>query len=305
MNDDRGIQSVPLERVTTPQGLVEFADLGRGSPILYFHGTGAGADAVAALEQPLIDDGFRLLIPHRPGYFGTPLKGNRTSSDCANLAARLLDSLGIEQVAVLGMSSGAMAAAAFASIHPTRTSALVLECAMSHPITATRWMPRRFAWTFPLMKHRTIGRPLFRLAYQIEVSWVKFSPNHLIAHTAGERKPEIVHDKTAQSLLPQLVDAAKACSQQPAGVENDYALLFGERWLQPGAIRCPTLIIHDLADPVATPPHVEWTIQCIPQAQLCELHLGGHLIWFGKDSQTMRRRRREFLSALSAGRRTT
>jgi pimeloyl-ACP methyl ester carboxylesterase len=98
-----------------------------------------------------------------------------------------------------------------------------------------------------------------------------------------------------QALLPKLVQSATDCAKQPAGVENDYALLFGEPWLQPGSVHCPTLILHDLADPVARLPHVEWAMNCIPHAELCDLHAGGHLIWFGHDAARMQRRRAAFI----------
>jgi hypothetical protein len=129
----------------------------------------------------------------------------------------------------------------------------------------------------------------------MEVNWVRLNPKHLIAHTAGERKSEVLADAEMQAMLPDLVNAAIECAKQPDGVVNDYELLFGEPWLEPGSVRCPTLMIHDLADPVARLPHVEWAMGCIPHAELCDLHLGGQLMWVGMDAERMRVRRREFI----------
>jgi hypothetical protein len=97
------------QRIVTRQGPVEFLDIGTGTPILYFHGSGAGAEVAPLLEQPLLDDGFRLIVPNRPGYFGTTLQSGRTSTGCAELAVGILDHLKIDHVAVIGMSSGGMA----------------------------------------------------------------------------------------------------------------------------------------------------------------------------------------------------
>jgi pimeloyl-ACP methyl ester carboxylesterase len=286
----------PMKRLNTEQGPVEFIDVGNGPPVLYFHGSGAGADVAIILEQPLIDADFRLIVPNRPGYNGTPIQSGRSSDECASLASAILDNLEIERVSVIGMSSGAMAATTFAKNHPQRTAALVLQCAMSHPIDSIRWMPARFRWMFPLVKNTRIGVPLFRLGYQLEVKWMHWNPAHLIAHTGGERRAELLADRAVQEALPRLIDSAVRCARQPVGVANDYRLLFDSPWLTPDCVKCPTLILHDLADPVARLPHLEWATTCIPQAEFCELHAGGHLIWFGRDAELMKKRRVQFLS---------
>ena len=99
---------ISLKQVETSRGLLEYADVGQGLPILYFHGTGAGNDAAIIIERSLLDDGFRLIVPNRPGYCGTPLSCGRSPSDCADLAAELLDQLDIERVVVIGTSGGGL-----------------------------------------------------------------------------------------------------------------------------------------------------------------------------------------------------
>ena len=87
-------------------GPVEYAQQGTGPTILYFHGIGAGSEVVFPMEQPLLDAGFHLLVPNRPGYFGTSLINRRSTASCARMAVELMDSLGIEKVAVMGTSAG-------------------------------------------------------------------------------------------------------------------------------------------------------------------------------------------------------
>ena len=65
--------------------------------------------------------------------------------------------------------------------------------------------------------------------------------------------------------------------------------------LHPGAIECPTLLIHDPFDPVAPIDHANWVADCIPQAERCLVHAGGHFVWIGKDAVEMHRRRVVFL----------
>ena len=68
-----------------------------------------------------IADGFQLIVPHRPGYYGTPLGDRVTTADCAEMAARFSIILVIERVAVIGTSGGGPPVLAFAVRYPERT----------------------------------------------------------------------------------------------------------------------------------------------------------------------------------------
>lgn len=99
-----------------------------GPLVLVFHGTPdsrriamTGADAAAAV-------GVRLLAFSRPGYGGSTPTAS-TLGSVARDAEELLEVWGIERVAVVGMSVGAMYAAAFAATYPDRVTALALVSA--------------------------------------------------------------------------------------------------------------------------------------------------------------------------------
>ena len=153
---------IEQRQVQTSKGPVEYADVGQGIPVLYFHGNGVGNDAAVMLEKSLVDDGFRLIVPNRPGYYGTPLQCGRSHDDCADLAAELLDQLGVERVVVIGTSGGGPPASRFAARHPQRTIALVLQCALSHPFDSGRWMPGGHGLLLPVFRHLWIFLPLLR-----------------------------------------------------------------------------------------------------------------------------------------------
>lgn len=81
--------------------------------------------------QHLVDGGFRVLTPDRPGYLGTRLTGNGSPEAQADLAAALLDSLDLERVALVGVSAGGPAAIQFAHRYPHRSACLVLMAAVT------------------------------------------------------------------------------------------------------------------------------------------------------------------------------
>jgi pimeloyl-ACP methyl ester carboxylesterase len=285
---------IEQRQVQTSKGPVEYADLGQGIPILYFHGNDAGNDAAVMLEKSLVDDGFRLIVPNRPGYYGTPLQCGRSPNDCADLAAELLDQLRVERVAVIGTSGGGPAACRFAARHPQRSIALVLQCALSHPFDSGRWMPHGVGWLLPVFRHLSIFLPVLRFGHRRQTR--KLLRGNFVADCMSkDRFAEMRDSKALQSLGSLLAASMLRCSERPEGIENDWANWTAEPWLTRGSVGCPTLILHDRADSVVPIAHAEWAMQCIPGAQFCELHTGGHLIWVGRDHDKMRSQRAAFI----------
>jgi pimeloyl-ACP methyl ester carboxylesterase len=286
--------SVEQRVVHASRGPVEYADVGQGIPVLYFHGNDVGNDAAVLLEKSLIDDGFRLIVPNRPGYYGTPLQSGRSPDDCADLAVELLDQLGLGRVAVIGTSGGGPPASRFAARHPQRCAALVLQCALAHPLDSGRWMPRRAGWLWPFFRYLWLFRPVLRLGHRQQTR--KRARGVFAADCMSKvRFAELGDSAALQFLEPLLAASTVRCSERPTGIENDWANWAGNPWLTPGSVGCKTLIQHDRDDPAVPIAHAHWARHCIPCAQFCELHVGGHLIWVGRDAEKMRHERTAFI----------
>lgn len=282
-------------RSETSLGAVEFLEGGEGPPVLYFHGTGATGDVVAATEHALLDDGFRLLAPHRPGYHGTPITSGRTPQACADLAAALLDRLGVARVGVIGTSGGGPAAVSFAARHAARTAALVLQCAVCHPYSERRWMSRRMRVMPGWLRTRPLGLALVRLGFRQALRRFQRDPLRLAREMSGERFAEIHRDPATRVLAGVLVDTLISCTAEPSGLENDWSIVVGPPWLNANSVLAPTLIFHDRADPLVPCTHAQWAAEAIAGAQLHELHVGGHLIWLGPEAARLRTLRTTFL----------
>jgi len=111
----------------TPLALREWGP-GGGPPVLFWHALGpVTTGEYAALLAPALP-GVRLIAPDGPGHGESPpLPRERYAiRPTVELAVALLDALGLEQVAFIGHSWGAMIGAHLAAAAPERVSALVL-----------------------------------------------------------------------------------------------------------------------------------------------------------------------------------
>ncbi len=116
----------------TACGPIEYTLLGEGPVILVSHGTSSDCFSSAG-SGPLLEAGFSVLTPSRPGYGRTPLKVGLSAGQAAEAMIALLDSLKIETCAVKAISGGGPMGLALAANHPERAGRLALVAAITRP----------------------------------------------------------------------------------------------------------------------------------------------------------------------------
>ena len=98
---------------------------GAGRPLLFLHAAGGG-DAWTEIHAALATR-FRVIAPDHPGFSRTPeIPAVEDVEDIAYLYSSLLDVLGLEDVALVGMSFGGWIAAELALLERQRVTQLVL-----------------------------------------------------------------------------------------------------------------------------------------------------------------------------------
>ena len=308
------VESYPLPAVKTATiegGKVTYALAGPsdGPLVLYFHGWGDDYRVVLPLEYTLADAGFRLLVPHRPGYAGTTLDwikagktlAWRTASDTADVARRLLDQLQGQRrrrIAVIGMSGGAPAALAFASRHPRRTAALLIQAGVTQPWTDAKYVPEilrgeyntafeRFGWAGD-----RVSQIMFGLLVKLREN--SFTDEDKVKALAGERLAEAKQDAAYKAVLARILreDAANR-----GGELNDALSVFFSKteYCDWAKIEAPTLLIHDEKDPFVPVVHAHEAKARISNGTLRTFALGGHIIWLGREARLMHEARVHFL----------
>lgn len=102
-----------------------FIRAGSGAPVLLIHGVGMGA-AIWRPQIALMQDRFDLIAIDMLGHGGSPLPPQDAGlADFADQAIRLLDHLGLDRVAVVGHSMGALVAQEIALRAPSRVSSVI------------------------------------------------------------------------------------------------------------------------------------------------------------------------------------
>jgi pimeloyl-ACP methyl ester carboxylesterase len=283
-----------MKRIETARGPIEYLVEGTGAPILYFHGTPCSSRVAADLESALVRDGFQLIVPHRPGYFGTPLAGRLSTADCAEVARCLLDELGIERVAVMGTSGGGPPALAFAARYPQRTAALVLQCAQSHRWDDARWGPKSHPWLYHCFRN-SWSRWFFCRFYPTLFRLGIPTADHYLRDLTGSRYPNVCDEPGAREFAEAVQAGIAEFPPMRAGFANDLATWLNEDVLSSASVTCPTLLLYDPEDPQAPICHAHHVASSVPGAELVELNAGGHLLWFGPDAPRMIEKRAEFL----------
>ncbi len=263
-----------LLKAETAAGAVKYADTGTGAPVLFVHGSPGGADQAVLMTAFLVDAGFRVIAPSRPGYCGTPLDDtNADPAGQAALHAALLDELGLDRVAVACWSGGGPSSYLLASTHPERVVAIAAIAAVSHAYTfestaesllmagkAGRWIMRQLVHHAP----RSVVQSLAK------------EEGDLDKHQLRELVDHIWSDESKRSFTLSLSELVTG-PERHAGLANDQAQFpeIGDLGLE--AVTAPTLLVHGTSDGDVAPEQSDHALAAIPRSELLAVENGTHV----------------------------
>ena len=261
--------------VETPCGRIEFAAAGRGPAVLLVHGAGGGFDQMMPFVDKLADAGFRAVAMSRFGYLRTPLPADASPAAQADAHACLLDALGIERAAVVGVSAGAPSSMQFALRHAQRTTALVLLVPMAYAPRDTRaaaFGPSPAARF--VIERATKSDLLYWVASKVAPSLVAKTilgtPPELLAHASPPEQAR------ARELMRQILPL----SARQQGLLNEATIAATLPRYELERISAPTLLVSAADDLYGTYESARYTAAQIPGARFSGYPSGGHL-WIG------------------------
>ena len=257
----------------TACGPIEYAVAGEGTPILVVHGAGGGFDQGLEVMAPLAASGFRLIAVSRFGYLGTPLPADASARAQAKAHACLLDALGIEAAAVVGMSAGGPSAMQFAALYPGRTTRLLLivpaayvprpggDAAMDHP----REVPFLFDTA---LRSDFLFWALIHAAPGLTLRSILGTPTQVVDAASADEKARV--GRIMDSILP--------VAPRRAGLVNDAVVTTRLERVELERITAPTLIISARDDGYRTWDGARYSAEHIPGARFVGYPVGGHLL---------------------------
>lgn len=275
---------------------------GKGPVVLHFHGGNVGHNGWFFLEH-LLRAGYQVLTPDRPGYLRTPIANGGSPEQQADLAAALLESLGIERVAVVGISAGGPGAIQFAARHAGRVDALVLLSAISQRTLLSNDQTGSALG-------RLVMTPRFQdvayfLIHQVMTRFTATGMQDLVKtettydKDVGKRLIEkIVADLEQKRQVLLLADAMVPANPRFAGVMNDLKVQQELGVLPLEQVRAPTLIVGSSHDGDIGYDNSVNSSARIAGSTLITVEQFGHFIWWGDADVTrdFERRIEDFLA---------
>ena len=199
---------------STAVGPIEYAEEGKGIPLLSIHGAGGGYDQGLSNAVDLVGKDFRVIAPSRFGYLRTPIPQDTSPAAQADAHDALLAELNVPKAIVLGVSAGARSALELALRHPNRVAALILI------------VPGTYAPTNPVSIEGSRGSAFaFWLVNNgADFAWwaaEKLAPSLLIRFIGVP--PEVVEaaSKSEQDRVMQIVRSIEPLSMRVAGINID------------------------------------------------------------------------------------
>jgi pimeloyl-ACP methyl ester carboxylesterase len=253
--------------IGTAFGPVDVAETGRGDPVIVLHGTGGGFDQGLDMTAALADEGFRLIAPSRFGYLRTVLPMDASASAQGDMAAAVLDSLGIERAAVIGISAGAWPALHFAIRHPLRCRAVILMVPATDLPVKTRVLGSALTGLFA---SDFLGWAVVRLAgiSALLRGLMVGTPADVVRHASAKERRRV----------GRILDDALPASARLAGIKNDLSQMSPEAGCDLALLASPVLAIAAEDDAFKTATHARAIAAAVPDGTAVIYSSGGHAL---------------------------
>jgi pimeloyl-ACP methyl ester carboxylesterase len=265
----------------TEKGPIEYRFEGKGPTVVVLNGGHCSRESRLSHEK-LIEHGYSVLTPSRPGYDSTPSDVGNSAQAAADALAALLDTLQISTVDVIGISAAGPTALSFVQQHPGRVRKLILESAV-----ATDWDEQT---------KRRSRIPFGRFA---KVTWaamhmmLKLFPTVIIKallHDLTVLDVDMVVKRMSQDELA-FIKRMIQTSQASTGFLNDIEHKVNNL----ATISKPVLVMYSPNDKTVSPNNAQRVASEIATCELFEVPSDTHLIWIGTSAKEVWNRRLMFL----------
>lgn len=260
---------------------IEYSIIGRGTPILVFHGGHSNCKEEFGYAE-LLEQGYSIITPSRAGYGSTdPLLGRDLQTAC-HAYLTILNHLNIEKVHVIAISAGGPSGIFFASKYPERVRSLTLQSAVTKQWHTSKDMEYKVA---QILFRPSIEKYTWRIISHLSNRFSKFMFKQMAP--SFSKLPYI--EVATQITNDDIEMFRKMNNRQSSGygfmIDLSQTGTISEADLH--SIKCPSLILHSINDSATPVDHAYHAQNNITNSKLCILDSWGHLIWLGRDSERM------------------
>lgn len=230
----------------------------RGPVLLFLHTALLGPVVPASLVARARREGWRLLLPSRPGYGGSPAADGPLVPEATSRLQALLESVDAGEVRVVGNVVGAIYAHALAQRCPQRLTEVVVVAGcvpLAAPALHEQLPPMRRLWARLAGRSPQLLKPLARLGAAAALREGSMAGLALAYRQPGADL-EALSDPAVMSVLEQGVRLAAEAG--PDQFVREVVLQCSD-WSSALDHQTPVHVIHGTADPIIRP---EWVEAC-------------------------------------------
>ncbi len=239
--------------------------------VVYHHGAPGSRLELVGLDDAARAAGVRIVTPDRPGYGGSSPQPGRTTAGFTDDVAALVDHLGVEKFAVMGLSSGGPYAVACASLLGARVTSAIVAAGntdMSWPDAADGYLPSELE----VMALADADAAAAACSARYGDDGSRFFEGEM--DLGPTDNAWLADDTNATGLFTSM---GEAFAQGIVGYAHDIWVQ-GRAWsFDTAAIGCPVIVVHGDDDQLVPIAHSRHTASLIPGAELRILQGVGHL----------------------------
>lgn len=251
-----------------------------GTPVLWCNGGPGSRLEGTGMAPAAAEAGYRIIGLDRPGYGRSTAQPGRSIADGVPDALAVLDHLGVDRCAVVGVSTGGAHALALAAAAPDRVLGVVACCAL----TDMRWDEGRAMMTDPGLVAMW-SAPDREAALAIAVDLFGEDGSKIGEPTPDAQLPpsDMAMFSDPQFLAGLLPNLQASFVLGVAGYVDDRRA-DGPGWgsFDVGAVRCPVTVLHGEVDSIVPVAHAHHTASIVPGATLQVVDGRGHFSILGE-----------------------
>lgn len=222
-------------------------------PLLLVHGLYGDSSSMESLATALAPP-FRVIAPDMLGHGRSSRPADFTLADQGRTLNGLVQALGFDTAAVLGVSMGSYVAAQAAILEPARTSRLVLVVPKAHGRTSST-----IAYAQRIGVDLAALTPEAAMAVLSDALWSPATPQHQRDEILASASEQVVLDPAEQAAIERSL----------AGFDLRPGL---------GSITAPTLVVSGRADGLNPPDAGQEVARLIPGARFTVYERSGHML---------------------------